>query len=314
MAIKVQGERWFPSELTFADEMVKNWGHWYCDSEFGKLKAVLLHRPGEEIEKVTKENFQDFRFRGYMDPIIARRQHDALAEMYRAHGVEVHYVKDQRKDRPNAMFMRDLVFMTPEGAIVGRPGIAPRRGEERAVAATLAALGVPIIKTINGDGYFEGASAMWINQETVAIGTSSRTNKSGADQVEAELRNIGVHNVIRTQLPYGSLHLDGIMNMVDKDKAVVFPWQLAYDLAMELQNLGIKLIELTDIHEVKENLSINFVALGPSKVIMAAGNPNTKAILESEGIEVLETDFSELLHGWGAVHCMTVFLNREPVA
>src|SRR5690554_3164161 len=118
MTVKVQGERWFPSELNFADELIVHWGDWYCDSEYGTLKAVLLHRPGTEIDGVTKDNYSSFRFRGYMNPEIARKQHDALADIYRANGVKVYYVENQRDDRPNAMFMRDLVFMTPEGAIV----------------------------------------------------------------------------------------------------------------------------------------------------------------------------------------------------
>ncbi len=160
MAITVQGERWFPPGTTFAEEKNELWGDWYCDSEIGTLRAVLLHRPGKEIEGITEENYSDYRFQAPIDPVRAREQQDALAELYRSHGVEVYYVKNQREDKPNAMYMRDSVFMTPEGAIIARQGIAARRGEERAIAATLAELGVPIIKTINGDGIFEGASAL----------------------------------------------------------------------------------------------------------------------------------------------------------
>ena len=52
--VKVQGERWFPSETKFSDEMASIWGKWYCDSEVGKLRAVLLRRPGKEIEFIEK--------------------------------------------------------------------------------------------------------------------------------------------------------------------------------------------------------------------------------------------------------------------
>ncbi|WP_096190381.1 dimethylarginine dimethylaminohydrolase family protein [Evansella halocellulosilytica] len=311
--VKVQGERWFPSEQTFSDEMKNLWGDWYCDSEVGKLHAVLMHRPGEEIEGITEDNFQDYRFRAPINPVRARQQQDLLADVYREHGVHVHYVENQRTDRPNAMFMRDLLFMTPEGAIVCRPAIPARRGEEKAVASTLASLGVPIIKTINGDGYFEGASAMWVNRDTVIIGTGSRTNESGANQVEAELRNIGVKNIIRTQIPYGSIHLDGYMNMVDKNKLLIFPWHVTYDCAKQLIDLGIELIELTNIEELKQGMSMNFVALEPGKVVAPAGCPHTKAILEDHHIEVVEVEMDEIMNGWGAVHCMTAFLKRETV-
>ncbi|MBB5173360.1 dimethylarginine dimethylaminohydrolase family protein [Texcoconibacillus texcoconensis] len=311
--IKVQGERWFPSEQTFSDEMKDLWGDWYCDSEVGKLRAVLMHRPGEEIDGVTAENYETYRFRGVMDPEKARQQQDELANIYRAHGVDVYYVENQRKDRPNAYFMRDLMFMTPEGAIVCRPAIPARRGEEKAVARTLATLGVPILKTINGAGYFEGASAMWINRDTVVIGTGSRTNEAGAQQVEHELRNIGVSNIIRTEIPYGSIHLDGYMNMVDTDKMIVFPWHLGYDCAQVLMDQGIELIELTNIEEIKQGMAINLVAIEPGKVVAPAGCPETRATLERHGIEVIEVGLDEVMKGWGAVHCMTAFLKRDPV-
>ncbi|WP_233523115.1 dimethylarginine dimethylaminohydrolase family protein [Peribacillus saganii] len=311
--LKVQGERWFPSESSFFEEMQQLWGDWYCDSEIGKLKAVLMHRPGQEIEGITKENFAEFRFRAPIQPVKARAQQDALADIYKQHGVQVHYVEGQRTDRPNAMFMRDLMFMTPEGAIVCRPAIPARRGEEKAVAKTLASLGVPIIKTINGDGYFEGASAMWINRETVIIGTGSRTNESGAQQVEGELRNIGVKNIIRTQIPFGSIHLDGYMNMVDQNKLLIFPWHVTYNCAKQLLDWGIELIEFTDINELKQGMGMNFVVLEPGKLVMPSGNPYTKTLLESHGIEVIEAEMDEIMNGWGAIHCMTAFLKREPV-
>lgn len=314
MKVVVQGERWFPSETVFADEMKELWGDWYCNSEVGRLRAVLMHRPGREIEGITDENFSQYRFRAPINAERARKQQDELADVYRSHGVAVHYVQNQREDRPNAMFMRDLVLMTPEGAIVCRPAIPARRGEEKAVAETLASLGVPIIKTINGDGYFEGACAMWIDRETVIIGTGSRSNEKGVQQVEAELRNIGVTNIIRTQIPYGSIHLDGYMNMVDKKKLVIFPWHVTYDCAKQLLDLGIELIEMTNIEELKNGMAMNFVALEPGKVVMPSGNPETKALLENEGVHVIEVEMDEIVNGWGAIHCMTAFLRRDPVS
>ncbi|AXF54977.1 dimethylarginine dimethylaminohydrolase family protein [Salicibibacter kimchii] len=313
MSVDVQGERWHPSEKTFAEEMPEYWGHWYCDSEIAPLKAVLIHRPGDEINGIHKNNYSNYRFRAPIQPERARKQQDALAEIYRDHGIDVHYVQNQRADKPNAMYVRDLLFMTPEGAIVGRPGNPFRRGEERAVAQTLTDLGVPIISTVNGDGIFEGACAMWIDRETVLIGTGSRANESGVRQVEFELRNLGVTNIIRTQIPYGSIHLDGYMNMVDRNKMVIFPWHVTYDCAKQLMERGIHLIEATNIKEIKHTMALNFVALEPGKIIIPAGNPDTTALLEQEGIDVIAIEMDEIMNGWGANHCMTAFLRREPL-
>lgn len=309
----VQGERWFPDETSFADELADLWGDWYCDSECGTLRSVLLHRPGHEVEGIGADNFAEYRFRAPFDAEAARAEQDALAELYRAHGVEVHYVQGQRCDRPNAMYLRDLVLMTPEGAIVCRPAIPARRGEERAVAATLAQLGVPILKTVNGDGYFEGACAMWLDRDTVVLGHGSRSNDAGCAQVERELRGLGVSTIIHTQIPYGSIHLDGFMNVVDRDTVVAFPWHLAYDCAKAMLDRGFRILEATDIDEVKRGMALNGVALAPGKVVMPAGNPNTRALLDGAGVEVLELPMDHIMAGWGSIHCQSAFLRRDPL-
>lgn len=313
MAIRVQGERWFPDMRTFAEQMTDHWGDWYCDSEIATLRSVLMHRPGVEMEAARGEVHRQYRWKAEMDPALAQQQHDALADAYRANGVDVHYIEDQRPDRPNSIFVRDQVFMTPEGAIVARLGIEQRRGEERAAARKLAELGVPIIHTVNADGIFDGACGMWIDRRTVILGSGARANESGLRQVESELRNIGVETVLRFQIPYGHAHLDGLFNIADRDKVVCFPWQISYDLASALKDLGFDLIEATNLEEVKMRSAMNFVAVSPGHVIAPLGAHETHAKMEDAGIRITRVDISELQKGWGAVHCMTAFLKREPL-
>lgn len=129
MRVNVQGERWFPSEKVFSEDMPELWGNWYCDSEVGTLRSVLMRRPGQEIEIVNESNFSEFRWKAAMVPERARAQQDALAQIYRDHGIEVHYVEKMREDKPNALYLRDLVVTTPEGAIVCRPAIGARGGK-----------------------------------------------------------------------------------------------------------------------------------------------------------------------------------------
>jgi N-dimethylarginine dimethylaminohydrolase len=309
--VTVSGERWFPSENSFREDMPSTWGDWFCDSEVGRLRAVLMRRPGGEIDAMTDP--APFRFKSLMDPELARRQHDALADIYRQHGAKVYYVDNMRQDRPNAIYVRDLMFMTPEGAIVGRPAMASRRGEERFVAETLGQLGVPIIKTVNGEGIFEGACAMWVDRETVILGTGARANTAGAAQVEAELRNIGVTEVIKFQVPYGQAHIDGLMNIADRKVAMIFPWQTPFDVCEPLLERGFTIVEASSIEEVKVTFGVNFVALEPGKVVMPTGNPGCRAALEDAGIAVIEVDVSEIMKGWGAIHCATAFLKRDPI-
>lgn len=302
-------ERWFALETMFAEEIEEYWGDWGVDSEVGKLRAVLLRRPGKEIENIVDP--QQWRWIATMNPDVAREQHDAFAECYRSHGVKVHYVAEQRTDRPNALYMRDNVFMTPEGAIIARQALSVRRGEEKAVQKTLAALGVPIILTVHGRGIFEGACAMWVDRETVILGKGVRSNFEGILQVRRCLETIGVKTFIEFEIPYGHAHIDGILNFVDRDKALIFPWQTPYYVWKQLRELGFKILEAPYMNEVKQGLSVNVVALEPGRVIMPAGSPCTKRLLEDKGIEVVEIEISELLKGAGGPHCMTGVLRRN---
>ncbi len=309
--INVNGERWFPCEKSFYDSITEYWGDWYCDSECGTLKSVLMRRPGPELDAVKDPS--EVRFKAMIDADKARTEHDALADIYRSHGITVNYVEGYRLDRPNAMFMRDQVLMTPEGAIVCRPAMEARRGEERYAAEALARLGVPIVLTVHGDGVFEGACAMWIDRESIIIGSGCRANEAGIEQVEWTLRNMGVRNIIRMQIPFGHAHLDGLMNIPDKRKIMLFPWQVSYDMCKQLMDMGFTILENPFVEEIKSSFAINFVAIAPGKIVMPAGNPNSKRILEEAGIECIELELPEIMKGWGAIHCMTAFLKREAV-
>jgi len=196
------------------------YGGWELNSEVGRRRAVLLHKPGKEIEGM------DPMVARFSEPIEdveeARKEHEELAETYRRYGVDVYYVEETCKNCPNAFFVHDQFAMTPGGAIIARPALKVRRKEVYYAARRLVELGVPIIRTIHGHGTFEGADLLWLNEETVVLGIGVRTNREGANQVTEVLRTMGVREVIEFPIPYGQAHVDGRLNIVDRDLAILF--------------------------------------------------------------------------------------------
>lgn len=303
----IPGERWFPKESFFEDDMNEYWGDFGVCSEVDTLKAVLMRRPGKEIEDF---NAREVRFSDEpVDVDLMRRQHDEVADIYREFGVKVFYVENQREDRPNAVYCRNLVFMTPEGAILARPGMAARRGEERYVAEALAKIGVPILRTISGDGMFEGANAMWVDRHTCVVSTGVRCNRSGFEQVKYELERMGVE-VWHMQQPYSNIHIDGLMNTASNDVVMVHASQVPYDILDMMKKKGYKILEAPSQTEVRETFACNFVALEPGYILMPEGNPRTQELLEKNGIKVRTVNISEIIKGKGALHCMTAYLKR----
>lgn len=62
-------------------------------SEIGKLRKVLLHRPGTEVERVYPEIFERILFDDIMWLDQARKDHDVFASQLRENGVEVYYIE-----------------------------------------------------------------------------------------------------------------------------------------------------------------------------------------------------------------------------
>jgi arginine deiminase len=304
------GPKWSPRTKPLRDELPEVWGDWGVGSEHGRLRAVLLRRPGPELDGVT--DFDAMQMREDLNPDLARRQHDAMADAYESHGVQVHYVESVHPDKPNAMFMRDLMLMTPEGAIISRPASTVRAGEERYVAEALARLGVPILMTVHGNGTFEGADVAWVSDDFCFLAEGLRTNTEGADQVERMLREIGVSQVVRVQLPWGAMHLDGLLSIIANDLAVVWPRRTPFAVVKALLDKGFNLIEVDDEFEAHHQLPMNLVTISPGKVLMPSNAPNMREKYRNAGVDCVEVDVSELIKAGGGIHCMTGFLRRDP--
>jgi arginine deiminase len=79
-------------------------------SEVGQLRAVLVHRPGEELRRVTPSNMERLLFDELLWVEHAQQEHDAFTDLLRSQGVEVLVLADLLADvvaDPDAA--RDLV-------------------------------------------------------------------------------------------------------------------------------------------------------------------------------------------------------------
>ena len=63
-------------------------------SEVGRLKRVMLHRPGKELERLTIDNKDELLFDDILWVEEAQKEHDAYADLLRDNGVEVVYFRN----------------------------------------------------------------------------------------------------------------------------------------------------------------------------------------------------------------------------
>ncbi|MCR9255317.1 MAG: arginine deiminase family protein [Alphaproteobacteria bacterium] len=320
----------FPSHAEPAfesdDQQEYVWGgRWGCDNDVGRLRKVLMHRPGDELgildptKRLEHLNSfgdvegQTWYWRGDTLPSLEEQQeqHDALTKALAEEQVEVVYLDRCAPGKHKSIYTRDSCIAVKGGAIVTRLGPKVRRGEEGPVTETLAKIGMPILRTIHGTGLMEGGSFVWLNPTTVAIGRSSRVNEEGTRQVEEVLNAQGVE-VIRVDLTGYRLHIDGALVMIDVDTAIINPLQLPFWFLEKLPELGIKAIE---IHPDDHGGVVNCLAVRPGRVLMQAGlSPRTAEILDKLGIEIVPIEYEKIMQGGGGIHCSTSPLVRDPIS
>lgn len=304
------GPGWSGRSDSHRAEIGRLWAECGIDTEWARLRTVLVHRPGAELE-ISNSDPDAVQMLDKVDFAKACEQHDAMVEAYRSQGVEVHYVDPPGQPRPNQMFCADLVFLTPEGAILARPASTVRAGEEREIQRRLADIGVPIVRTLRGTAVFEGADAMWLDPKTVMVGKGLRTNQEAVGQISSALSEMGVET-LSADLPFGTMHFMGLMRIVDKDLAVCWWRRTPFSAVRALQERGYDIVWLPEGPELDHGRAFNFVTLGPRKVLMVAGYEIVQRTLEGAGIECITVDCSELVKAAGAIGCLTGVVGRDP--
>jgi arginine deiminase len=80
------------------------------DSEVGRLRQVILHRPGLELKRLTPDNAAELLFDDVLWVAEAQAEHDAFAQTLRDHGVIVHYYDELLTQTMEIQDARDYVL------------------------------------------------------------------------------------------------------------------------------------------------------------------------------------------------------------
>ncbi|MEG0074597.1 MAG: arginine deiminase [Eubacterium sp.] len=81
------------------------------ESEIGKLDAVLLHRPGKELERIVPDSLKEVLFEDIPWLRRMKEEHDAFAKILTSRGIEVYYVEQLLTDiLKNHSVREELLF------------------------------------------------------------------------------------------------------------------------------------------------------------------------------------------------------------
>lgn len=173
---------------------------------------------------------------------------------------------------------------------------------------------ISILGEIKSPGTLEGGDVTWLDEKTLAVGHTYRTNDEGIIQLKALLEPKGIE-IIVAELPHYKgkqdvFHLMSILSPVDKNLLVVYSPLMPIKFRNELLNRGFELIEVPK--EEFESMGCNVLAIAPRKCLMVDGNAKTKKRLEKAGCEVFVYKGNEIsVKGGGGPTCLTRPLLRS---
>ncbi len=287
-----------------------------CHSEVGKIKSLVVKRPRDGFihqEKVDQE-WERLNYLKRPDFETSTLEFEYLEDLIDQVKPKFHYLPDNPHVTIDSIYCRDASLPTDFGVIICRMGKDARKNEPEEERKLFELTGLPILGQIEPPGTMEGGDCLWLDEHTLAIGHTYRTNMEAITQVKSWLEPKGIE-VIVAEMPHYKghndvFHLMSVISPVDHKKAVVYSPLMPIHFRNELLQRGFELIEVPD--DEFDSMGSNVLAISPGVCIVIKGNPITKKRLMASGCKVLEYSGKEIsLKGCGGPTCLTRPIQRE---
>jgi N-dimethylarginine dimethylaminohydrolase len=285
-------------------------------SEYLKLESVSI-KPAKNAfvsDNHLSEQWRELNYLSRPDFDNAVEEYKSFQEYFSKNNIITHSFPFDENVQIDSIYCRDASIATDFGMIICNMGKGGRINEPQSHVEVYEQANIPILGMIETPGTLEGGDVAWLDDKTLAVGHTYRTNLEGISQLKALLEPKGV-DVIVAELPHFKgkndvFHLMSILSPVDKDLAVVYSPLMPIKFRNELLDRGFKLIEVPD--EEFESMGCNVLAVAPRQCLMVAGNPITKKILEDAGCQVKTYKGEDIsVKGGGGPTCLTRPMQRS---
>ena len=301
----------------------------YGIEKFGKLKAVMLHRPEKSIRKVTAANMKYFLFDRIPDVEKYLEEHHRYGQLLEQNGVTVYQLSElvirntELVERlPNLAYLHDIAVISTRGAVLSKMASQGRGHEEIPVLEALHALGISKLYEPKEGDVFEGC--LLLDPNTVFIANTERHNSASIQRFIDFILDY-FSNVVYAIIPKARrfMHPDMILGRMTENLMVYYaPAFLNTYLVTKtgitqinirewMKNRRIALFPISDGEQKRWGTS--FVPLEPGLIINydISLEPQTIKSLEGEGIRFIHFHPDALLAGGGSLRCLTMRLYRE---
>ncbi len=254
------------------------------------------------------ESWEPLGWHAAPEPSKLEREHEAFRAALASAGAEVVEARGEPGNL-DSIYVYDPTLIVPgERAILLNPGKTGRRGEPEALRPDLETAGVTIVGTLAEGEFAEGGDTIWLDDSTLLVGRTYRTNDAGIAALRRLLPGVDVRAF---DLPHfrGSseiLHLRSLVNPIAPDLMVAYLPLLPVPLVELLEEREVKLVEVPD--EEFETMGPNVLGLDDGRKALAlTGNDETRRRLEAVGIDVAVYEGDEISRkGDGGPTCLTL--------
>ena len=284
-------------------------------SEYLKLASVYLKSAKNSFlsEEELSEHWETLQYLSKPNFKKSLEEYAAFQTFFREKNISTCFFPINKKTKIDSIYCRDASIATDFGIIICNMGKQGRIHEPYAQLEAYKMNNVNILGEIKFPGTLEGGDVAWLDQNTLAVGHTYRTNEEGISQLEGLLQPKGIE-IIVVELPHYKgksdvFHLMSILSPVDKNLAVVYSPLMPIKFRNELLERGFQLIEVPE--QEFDSMGCNVLAVAPRDCLMVAGNPITKKLLEDAGVSVHIYEGNEIsVKGGGGPTCLTRPIDR----
>ena len=284
-------------------------------SEYLKLASVYLKSAKNSFlsEEELSEHWETLQYLSKPNFKKSLEEYATFQTFFREKNISTCFFPINRKTKIDSIYSRDASIATDFGIIICNMGKQGRIHEPYAQLEAYKINNVNILGEIKFPGALEGGDVAWLDQNTLAVGHTYRTNEEGISQLKGLLQPKGIE-IIVVELPHYKgksdvFHLMSILSPVDKNLAVVYSPLMPIKFRNELLERGFQLIEVPE--QEFDSMGCNVLAIAPRDCLMVAGNPITRKLLEDAGVSVHIYEGNEIsVKGGGGPTCLTRPIDR----
>ena len=284
-------------------------------SEYLKLLTLYLKSAESSFhsEEQLSEQWEQLQFLSKPSFEESLKEYHRFQLFLASKNIALSFFPEHEQTEIDSIYCRDASIATDFGMIICNMGKKGRLHEPKAQLETYQNNNMGILGEIKFPGTLEGGDVAWLDQKTIAVGHTYRTNEEGIHQLKSLLCPKGIE-VIVVELPHYKgkedvFHLMSILSPVDKNLAVVYSPLMPIKFRNDLLHRGFELIEVPD--EEFESMGCNVLAVAPRDCLMVDGNPVTKKLLEKAGCKVFSYKGHEIsVKGGGGPTCLTRPIKR----